>query len=457
MKRWAMIIGLVACTSGGGQAKDAGHGTDTDPSSASDALLGILVQPERIVLPTGGEVRLTATGLLADRSSTDLTAVVDWSMSAPGVASVSNDLDREGLLTAVSTGTTEVVATLDEISSVPAEVLVTDATLDALAIQPGNITLASGQTLQLEARAAFSDGVTSDATGSVRWITQDPAIAVLDGDGHLEAVGLGQTQVVARWDEVSSPPVTVTVSASAAPDLVISTFQAVPSESDLALVTVEVTNEGDAPASEVWLDLFQDSSTPPRLGDLGADWEDIGLLAPGDSRLLTFERFVSGEEATFWVIVDTEDLVVESNETNNVATTTVTMESTSTLGPDLVVYDVAWVVNDDEITYELEVANFGDDPTGTFTVDVFVDEDTEPGWFDLPDDSATASLTGWNTTVVTLTVPHACSSTCTSWVLLDPYEDVDETDESNNAGGPYEISVSTPPYGDTGWDTSVAW
>ena len=69
-----------------------------------EGLVGILVTPDPVIVPVGGATQLSATGLLEDRQSVDMTHLVTWRSPDAGVASVGDGLDEEGLLTGHSAG-----------------------------------------------------------------------------------------------------------------------------------------------------------------------------------------------------------------------------------------------------------------------------------------------------------------------------------------------------------------
>ena len=108
-------------------------------------VIGILISPEKVILPLGESVQLVATGLMDNRTSRDLTPYVTWMTANGSVASVSNSLDSEGLLTGASVGSTKIRAHYEEVFSVDVDVEVTEASLVGLAIEPKEITVQEGQ------------------------------------------------------------------------------------------------------------------------------------------------------------------------------------------------------------------------------------------------------------------------------------------------------------------------
>ena len=70
----------------------------------------------------------------------------------------------------------------------------------------GNTLLnAVGETSQLTATAAYSDGTTADVTKESLWTTSDPTVVTVSTDGMLTARGLGRASVTLRYPATSQP------------------------------------------------------------------------------------------------------------------------------------------------------------------------------------------------------------------------------------------------------------
>ncbi len=78
---------------------------------------------------------------------------------------------------------------------------------------------------------------------------------------------------------------------------------------------VRAHNAGTSPSRSTWLDVFFGAPAAADLGDYGDAYRRIPELAAGASRVYRFERPSAG-----WVyaIIDTDETVVESDESNNV-------------------------------------------------------------------------------------------------------------------------------------------
>lgn len=408
---------------------------DREPVDTDGAeLLGILVTPERAILPLGEELQLQAKGLQADRSSTDLTHVVQWHSSAPGVAEVSNDLDAEGLVSGNQVGTAVVTASLDGIDSVPVEVQVTDASLLGLTVEPKSVSLQVHDTVQLIAWAGYSDGTRADSSGQVRWLTDDGSVAQLESGGLLTAAGAGQTTVHAEWGEISSSDVSVTVLQQAQADLRISGVEA-ESGGGWVTLTATVENKGTKGASTFFVDLFVDPSSTPKVGDQGEDWSLISYVGPDETERASFSFEASPGTHEVVLVVDTEDKVQESNEGNNVHSTEVEVSGSST-GANLSVDYFDYIADDTYVYYVVDVYNSGTEDVGAFYVDVYVNEPSAPvlgsdgdEWVEV------SSLAAGDTESADFLIETWCYS-CMSWVLVDSYDTIEESDETDNVEGP---------------------
>ena len=155
----------------------------------------------------GQTVQLTAT--VFDQNNAVMTsAVVTWTSSAAGVATVSS----QGLVTSVAYGT----ATINGRSgSASASITVTiKQSAGSVVIEPSSATLMSpGETVQLTASVLDGAGQpVADAT--VTWSSSDASVATVSGAGLVTAVSNGSVTITARSGSASaSVPVTVMQSA----------------------------------------------------------------------------------------------------------------------------------------------------------------------------------------------------------------------------------------------------
>ena len=397
-------------------------------------VIGILISPEKVILPLGESVQLVATGLMDNRTSRDLTPYVTWMTANASVAGVSNGLDSEGLLTGASVGSTKIRAHYEEVFSVDVDVEVTEATLVGLAIEPKSITVQEDQEVQLKAMAVFSDGKRSDAASQVRWVTADGSVAQLSGGGVLKGKSEGSTTIHVVWGDVKSEASEVTVKKQAPADIAITAVNGESSDTLLSL-TVEATNTGDVGASDFFVDVFVNLETTPSIGDYGDEWIIVEYLGPGEVIRHTFTFDLSRGEHTIQVLADSLNHVKESDEDNNYFGTSVTVGSGPS-GPNLSFERFEYIADSESVYYAIDVLNTGSESVGAFYVDLFLDSWSAPAfntdgdeYIDVP-----AGLSPGETHYADFFLDESCSY-CYSWIIVDSYNEIEETDETDNIAG----------------------
>ena len=196
---WTSEANGIATVDGTGLAASVAPGTATvtamhAPTGVS-ATVSLTVTPAVLVAlavtPTSPQIALgttqqfAATGTFSDGTVQDLTAQVQWSSSASGVASVG----AAGLATSTATGTTAVRAThpgtgvFDETA-----LTVTPAVLTALTVAPTTPQIALGTTQQFTATGTYSDATVQDLTDAVTWTSATPATATVGNAGGSEGL-----------------------------------------------------------------------------------------------------------------------------------------------------------------------------------------------------------------------------------------------------------------------------
>lgn len=409
-----------------------------DSGFDNEDVIGILISPEKVILPLGESIQLTATGLLENRTSRDLTPYVTWMTADASVASVSNSLDQEGQVKGMAVGGTRVRAKLDDVTSVDVVVEVTEAELIGLAIEPKSITVQEGQTVQLKAMAAFSDGQRSDASSQVRWRTKDGSIAQLSSGGKLSGIAAGTTEIHVEWNGIASDMVTVSVKKQEPPELVISEVTGESSDTLLSL-TVEVKNEGDVGASDFFVDVFIDPPSVPVVGDYGDDWVVVEYLGPGERFRHTFTFTLSRGAHDVYVLLDSLNHVKEPNESNNVFGTTIEVGSGPS-GPNLSFDRFEYLADSESVYYAIDVLNSGSEAVGPFYIDLFLDTWSQPAFNTDGDEyiDVEEGLAPGESLFADFFSDEPCSY-CYSWIVVDTYDEIDETNEADNVAGPLYI------------------
>ena len=215
MVTWSSSAVGVATVSGQGLVTAVKNGTATITGRSGNASASITVtvtlsvgsiaiEPASATLMALGEtVQLTAAVL--DRNGQPIAgAVVTWTSSAAGVATVST----QGLVTAVKNGTATITARSGSASATSTVTVM--QSVGSIVIEPASATLmALGETVQLTATVLDPNRLpVADAV--VTWTSSDDLVATVSTQGLVTAVQNGVAAITARSGSASaSIPVTV--------------------------------------------------------------------------------------------------------------------------------------------------------------------------------------------------------------------------------------------------------
>ncbi len=142
--------------------------------------LSITVSPDTATIPVGGTQQYTAIGSFPDGSVSDITSQAAWNTSCTpdneyGIAYV----DEYGIATGRNIGTCQVTATLENVTSSPATLIVGNATIN---VSPASATAYLHPTptpVQFTAKDSNNNDITYDP--KIRWTSSDDASATVNG------------------------------------------------------------------------------------------------------------------------------------------------------------------------------------------------------------------------------------------------------------------------------------
>ncbi|HLJ85961.1 MAG TPA: Ig-like domain-containing protein [Candidatus Angelobacter sp.] len=173
----------------------------------------------------GSQQQFTATATFQDGTTQDVTALASWSSSAPGIATI----NLNGVATAVSQGSANIVATFNTITGTTALTVQTPAPAPtptpsatptsqpapvSLGVAPGNQSIPLGTSQQFVATEHFSDGSTKDVSATVTWSSSSASVATISGSGLAHSVSVGSTTIAASLGTLNGS-VTFAVGAAA--------------------------------------------------------------------------------------------------------------------------------------------------------------------------------------------------------------------------------------------------
>jgi len=177
-------------------------------------ITSISVTPATAVLAPTTFVNCVATATFSDGSTGVITNIVDWTSSAPSVASVAG-----GLVTPLTGGTTIITAQLGSISG-NATITVDSSPLTSIHISPAAASIAQQAVAVFQAIGTFADGNTQDLTTFAQWTSTPPSVATINA-GRATGVAPGTAIITALFGgQVGTA--TLSVSAATSIALVVS-------------------------------------------------------------------------------------------------------------------------------------------------------------------------------------------------------------------------------------------
>jgi trimeric autotransporter adhesin len=200
-----------------------------DASSDATAIAAVTVVEARVtsidvspapalVMDRGTTRGFTATALFNNGTSRDVTSQVLWSSTNPGAANVGNSQIDKGIVSAVASGDTTILAT-DAKTLVQGRSIVFvkggPPTLQAILVTPNPANVGVGMTQELSAVGVYSDGSTQNLTKTASWSSARSDVAVVNATGVVTGVAAGDTTISA-----SGPEPFTTVKGSAAAKVV---------------------------------------------------------------------------------------------------------------------------------------------------------------------------------------------------------------------------------------------
>jgi hypothetical protein len=423
-----MILLLLSCTQ--------------EPEIKEDSsLIGLLITPNKVILPVGSGVQLEAIGLTSDRETRPLTDTVEWNVEHYSIATISDSLDEEGLLKTHTEGNTRIYAQFNDLSSPYVEIVVTEATLERLSIHPNEVAIVEGETIDISATAYFSNGSSGDFTQQVRWVTEDGSVAQVPESGQLKGVEAGETRIFARYEDTQSESIPVDVQPfyeNGTADLIIEEASGFVYDG-VAHMEVRIKNQGNASAHDFWVDAWGQRTVAPEEYEVGDEYHAVPYLSPNHYATLSFS-FPFGESiGESWIQIDTSNTIEESRESNNSIQFEIVSVSTDT-EDDLSIdfFDTA-VNSDGTRSFFIDVTNNGSDVIPYFFVDLYPNQENPPEvGTDGSQYIAVEDLAPGETAWADFIYQGECSD-CTSWCMVDSLNFLIESNEENNIAGPLSI------------------
>ena len=164
----------------------------------------VSMTPSSLSMLVGGTQSFTATAF--DVNGAVLTGrSVTWSSTAPPVATIA----ANGLVTAISAGTTTITASIEG-RTATATVTVSPVPVVSVRVTPATVSLVVGASQSMTASAVDADG-TALTGRAVTWSSSTPSVATISAQGVVTAVAAGTASVTATVEgKTATAIVTVT-------------------------------------------------------------------------------------------------------------------------------------------------------------------------------------------------------------------------------------------------------
>ena len=266
---------------------------DDNPLGDGDDVAQVIIEFDDDTLTVGGTLQLTVT-VIDEEGDTLSAQTVNFTSSNTSVATVSGS----GLVQALSEGSTNITATVDDVSDTITLVVEEDTTPANLTLDPGDTNLAIGDTLTFAGTVTTAGGDTLSGQ-TVTFTSTETAVATVDpSTGRVTAVAVGRTNLVATSGALAD---TVEVSVGTIAGGNVGALTLTPATLNLAVgasdtLAVAVTDTLGAAISDPLVDFSSSATTVATVNAFGV----VTGVATGTANIV----------ATFGAVSDTTAVTV---------------------------------------------------------------------------------------------------------------------------------------------------
>ena len=186
--------GLATANNPGSATVTASLGTASGSSALTVSLVGtssVAITPAAVTVAPGTTQQYKATATFSDKTTQDVTSLVQWESADSSVATIRTFGGTSGVASALTSGSSSISAVYGSVDAPAVTLTVSGATLSSLAITPVNPSLKLGSIQQFTATATFSDSSTQNVTALVTWTTSDISTVFVTSNGLAFTAGTG--------------------------------------------------------------------------------------------------------------------------------------------------------------------------------------------------------------------------------------------------------------------------
>jgi len=188
------LLSLVGCSNGATNSSNSG-------GSPTPTISSIQVSPVSKSIGMGATQQFTATALLSDKTTKNITSSAQWGSSDSTIASI----DAAGVATGSASGTVTITAKSGTFqSSATLNVTAAAANLISIVISPATSSMPVNTSQQFTAVGNYADGSSADLTTLVTWGSSSNGVATMSVTGLATAVTAGTTNISASFAGVSA-------------------------------------------------------------------------------------------------------------------------------------------------------------------------------------------------------------------------------------------------------------
>jgi len=177
------------------------------PRRRSSEVTGVALDAPIDVLPQGVVLQVTATAVLSNGETREVTSRARWATSDADVL----DVSPTGQVQGKRAGNAGVTAEYQGAAAPPLDFEVLGKPLDQVTVSPVGLRLNPGDTADLRVDVVDKAGRGGEVTPVVTWKVADPRVARVDEQGRLHALHDGATTVTASVGGAASTPLAVQV------------------------------------------------------------------------------------------------------------------------------------------------------------------------------------------------------------------------------------------------------